>query len=56
LHQQICFSGLGYRQGSFPESERAAAEALALPIYPGLRDAEQDEVCEAVASFYGARA
>jgi len=56
LHLQTCFSGLGQRRGSFPESERAAEEALALPIYPGLRESEQDEVCEVVAGFYGVRA
>jgi len=53
LHLQACFSGLGLAEGSFPESERAAAETLALPIYPGLRESEQDEVCAAIGEFYG---
>ena len=52
LHQQDALKYLGYRTGQFPESERAAAMVLALPIYPELREDEQDRVVEAIASFY----
>ncbi len=52
LHLQPCFRPLGYRQGQFPESECAAREVLSLPIYPELTDALQDQVVEAVRSFY----
>lgn len=53
LHLQPCFQYLGYREGSCPESERAAREVLSLPVYPELTHAQQDEVIGAVRSFYG---
>jgi dTDP-4-amino-4,6-dideoxygalactose transaminase len=48
LHLQKCFEYLGYRAGQFPESERLAAEALALPIYPELGAVRQHRVVEAL--------
>jgi dTDP-4-amino-4,6-dideoxygalactose transaminase len=53
LHLQQCFAYLGYREGSFPESERASREVISLPVYPELTRAQQDEVIDAVRSFYG---
>jgi dTDP-4-amino-4,6-dideoxygalactose transaminase len=40
------------KAGHFSESERAANETIAIPIYPELTMAQQSEVVEAVAAFY----
>ena len=52
LHLQECFAYLGYKAGDLPESERAAKEVLALPMFPELREDEQQRVIAAIADFY----
>jgi dTDP-4-amino-4,6-dideoxygalactose transaminase len=52
LHLQSSLASLGYKQGDFPVSEAAANEVLALPMYPELREDEQQIVVDAIAAFY----
>jgi UDP-2-acetamido-2-deoxy-ribo-hexuluronate aminotransferase len=50
LHEQPVYAPLGYKWGTFPESERASREVISLPMHPFLTDAEQDRVVESVKS------
>jgi len=52
MHLQPCFANLGYKQGDFPESERAANESLAIPIYPELGAEAQRYIVDVISSFY----
>ena len=52
LHEQKCFAYLGYKKGDFPETERAARETLALPIYPEISREAQQYVVDTIAEFY----
>jgi dTDP-4-amino-4,6-dideoxygalactose transaminase len=52
IHLQAALKDLGHKPGDFPHAERAAAEVLALPLYPELRDDEQQTVVAAIRAFY----
>ncbi|HLL46761.1 MAG TPA: DegT/DnrJ/EryC1/StrS family aminotransferase [Longimicrobiaceae bacterium] len=54
LHLQECFAYLGYRQGRFPESERAAAEVLSIPVFPELTEEQREHVAASIRAFFGA--
>ncbi|HEY4117525.1 MAG TPA: aminotransferase class I/II-fold pyridoxal phosphate-dependent enzyme [Byssovorax sp.] len=51
LHLQPAFAALGHRRGDFPEAERAAAESLALPVFPTLGAARQARVVDVIVAY-----
>ncbi|MBQ6109386.1 MAG: DegT/DnrJ/EryC1/StrS family aminotransferase [Thermoguttaceae bacterium] len=52
LHEQECFRYLNYAPEDLPVTYRVSRSILALPIFPGLTSAEQEEVVEGIAEFY----
>lgn len=52
LHLQKCFDYLGHRKGDFPESEKAAQETLAIPVYPELTIYQFEYVVKTIQNFY----
>ena len=52
LHVQPVFKDLGYQEGDLPESEKAAREALSLPMFPELKKEQQEFVVEKIVEFF----
>lgn len=52
LHLQPVFKDLGYKEGDLPETEKAAKEVLSLPMFPELKQEQQDYVIEKIVEFY----
>lgn len=54
LHLQPVFQHLGYREGDFPEAEKACREALSLPMFPELKREQQEYVVQKIVQFFEA--
>jgi dTDP-4-amino-4,6-dideoxygalactose transaminase len=54
VHLQPAYKHLGLGPGSFPVAELARDEVINLPVFPELRDDEQDYVIDRVRAFFGA--
>ena len=54
LHEQECFSDLGYATESLPETYKASREVLALPIFPELTEGEQRIVVRGIKAYLDA--
>ncbi len=52
LHLQKALYKLGYKEGDFPVSEKAAVETLSLPLYPELTEAQIQYVCDSIREFF----
>ena len=51
-HLSEAYAGLGYRPGAFPVAEALSREALSLPLFPGMTEAQLDAVVHAVKTFF----
>jgi dTDP-4-amino-4,6-dideoxygalactose transaminase len=51
LHRQECLSELGYKEGDFPQAERACRRLLALPVYPELNEDQQRYVVKSIVEW-----
>lgn len=51
LHLQECFAELEYQRGDLPESEKAAGETIAIPVYPEVSDEQAEYVVDRIKEF-----
>ncbi len=52
LHLQPCLKYLGNKKGDFPISEKWAEEALSIPLFPGMKDSEQQEIIDVIKNLF----
>jgi dTDP-4-amino-4,6-dideoxygalactose transaminase len=55
VHLSPAYRSLGYGPGDFPVAEALAREALSLPLFPGITEAQLERVCEATADYFGSQ-
>jgi UDP-4-amino-4,6-dideoxy-N-acetyl-beta-L-altrosamine transaminase len=53
VHTQPYYLAMGFKPGMFPNAEAYYAEAISIPLYAGLSDADQDLVVAALARALG---
>lgn len=51
-HLQQAYKDLGYKKGNFPIAEEIAEKCLSLPMFPGLKEEQINEVCTRIKEFY----
>ena len=54
LHMLPAYERLGHARGAFPVTERLADEAISLPIFPGISEAQLEAVAGAVGDYFRA--
>ena len=52
VHLTEAYAHLGYDPGSFPVAERLSCEAVSLPMFPGISEAQQRQVVGAIEDYY----
>jgi len=55
VHLQKAYTSFGWKRGDFPVTEQACDQILSLPMYPGLKPDQQQQVAETVAEFASVR-
>jgi dTDP-4-amino-4,6-dideoxygalactose transaminase len=55
LHLAPAYRHLGYAPGDFPVAEALSREALSLPLYPGITEAQLEHVCTAIREYFDVR-
>ena len=52
VHMTGAYASLGYSKGAFPVAEALCREALSLPLFPGMTDAQLEAVVAAVSAYF----